>query len=103
MPKVSVIIPFYNHVEWLCEAVDCVLAQTYKDYEIIVVNDGSKENVDEFLEKYGDKINYYFKENGGAATARNMYLNFFMRHQYTGTTISGPLNPGSIETPPSDS
>ena len=68
---VSVVIPFYANANWLCEAVDSVLAQTYGNYEIIVVNDGSKEDVSEFLKKYGDKIKYYEKENGGAASARN--------------------------------
>lgn len=72
MPKVSVVIPFYNNIEWLGEAVESVLAQTYNDFEIIVVNDGSKENTDSFLEKYKDKVNYFLKENGGAATARNL-------------------------------
>lgn len=72
--KVSVIIPFYNRVDWLCEAVQSVLNQTYKKFEIIVVNDGSPENVDNFLDKYGDKIRYRYKENGGAATARNLAM-----------------------------
>ena len=72
MPLVSVVIPFYNGVDWLCEAVDSVLTQTFKDYEIVVVNDGSPEDVTDFLAKYGDKIVYHLKENGGPATARNL-------------------------------
>lgn len=72
--KVSVIIPFYNGVDWLCEAVQSVLDQTYKNFEIIVVNDGSPEDVSPFLDKYGDKIIYRYKENGGAATARNLAM-----------------------------
>ena len=72
--KVSVVIPFYNRVDWLCEAVQSVFDQTYDDFEIIVVNDGSKEDVTEFLFKYGDKIIYRYKENGGPATARNLAL-----------------------------
>ena len=64
-PLVSVIIPFYSGVEWLCEAVQSVLDQTYKNFEIIVVNDGSPEDVTAFLERYGDKIVYFKKENGG--------------------------------------
>jgi glycosyltransferase involved in cell wall biosynthesis len=73
-PLVSVVIPFYNRVDWLCEAVESVLNQTYDNFEIIVVNDGSTEKMDDFLYKYGDKIIYKYKENGGAATARNLAL-----------------------------
>lgn len=70
-PLVSVIIPFYNNVSWLCEAVDSVLSQKYTEREIIVVNDGSSEKIDVFLKKYGDRIRYFEKENGGPASARN--------------------------------
>lgn len=52
MPLVSVIIPFFNRIDWLEEAVDSVLNQSYSNYEIIVVNDGSTENIDGFLQKY---------------------------------------------------
>lgn len=72
--KVSVIIPFYNGVDWLCEAVQSVLDQTYKNFEIIVVNDGSSEDIKPFLDRYGDKIIYRFKENGGPASARNLAI-----------------------------
>lgn len=69
--KVSVIIPFYNGVEWLFESVDSVLKQTYDNIEIIVINDGSKEDVGKFLDKYGSKIIYHYQENQGVAVARN--------------------------------
>lgn len=69
--KVSVIIPFYNGVQWLFEAVQSAIDQTYKNTEIIVVNDGSKEDVSDFLKKYGDKIIYRYQENQGSASARN--------------------------------
>lgn len=72
--KVSAIIPFYNGVEWLCDAVQSVLDQTHKNIEIIVVNDGSPEDVSGFLERYGEHIKYYYKENGGAASARNLAI-----------------------------
>lgn len=71
-PKVSVVIPFYNGAEWLSEAVQSVLDQTYSNLEIIVVNDGSPEDVSAFLSKYEDKVSYYKKENGGPASARNL-------------------------------
>lgn len=70
-PKVSVIIPFYNRRDWLVEAVESVLGQSYKNIEIIVINDGSKEDVSEFVRIYQGKIRYFFKENGGPGSARN--------------------------------
>lgn len=72
MKKVSVIIPFYNQVGWLSEAVQSVLDQTYDNLEIIVINDGSAEDVTDFLNRYEKNIIYQYKENGGAATARNL-------------------------------
>ena len=69
--KVSVIIPFYNGVTWLCEAVQSVLDQTYKNVEIIVINDGSPEDITPFLNKYKEKVIYYKQENQGPAVARN--------------------------------
>lgn len=71
-PLVSVVIPFYKNVNWLEEAVESVLNQDYSQYEIIVVNDGSSEDVSEFLDRYQNKIRYFYKENGGAASARNL-------------------------------
>lgn len=70
--KISVIIPFHKDVSLLIEAVDSVLNQTYQDIEIIIVNDGSNENVAVFLNLYGDKIKYIKQKNKGAATARNV-------------------------------
>ncbi|ANH80931.1 hypothetical protein A8C56_07995 [Niabella ginsenosidivorans] len=72
--KISVIIPFYSGVDWLEEAVQSVLDQTHYDHEIIVVNDGSPENIASFLSKYERHIIYKFKENGGPASARNLAL-----------------------------
>ena len=69
--KVSVIIPFFKGIDWLCEAVDSVLAQTYTNIELIVVNDGSSEDIEPFVKKYGDKIVYLQQENQGPAAARN--------------------------------
>lgn len=71
-PKVSVIIPTYNSAHFIIEAVDSVLAQTFTDFEILVIDDGSKDNTKEVLaEKYGDSIQYFYKENGGVSKARN--------------------------------
>jgi len=75
MPKVTVIIPTYNCARYLPEAIDSVLNQTYKDFEIIVVDDGSKDNtqeiVSQYIEKYPNKIIYFYQNNQGPAEARN--------------------------------
>lgn len=74
MSKVSVIIPTYNRVEHLKETVDSVLKQSYGDFEIIVVDDGStddtKKTVKEIM-KCSQKIRYIYQENSGVANARN--------------------------------
>lgn len=71
--KVTILIPVYNGSNYLKEAIESALAQTYKNKEIIVVNDGSTDNgkTKEIALSYKDKIKYYEKENGGAPTALN--------------------------------
>jgi glycosyltransferase involved in cell wall biosynthesis len=72
-PKVSVIIPVYNVAEYIAETLDSALAQTYKDYEIIVINDGSPDTseFEKVLEKYLPEIVYLKQENVGVGPARN--------------------------------
>lgn len=72
--RVSVIIPFYSGVDWLCEAVQSVLDQTYQNIEVIVVNDGSPEDIRPFLDKYSQKVVYRYQENQGPAVARNLAM-----------------------------
>lgn len=74
MPKVSVIIPTYNREQYLSDAIDSVIEQTFSDYEIIVVDDGSTDNTKEVLRKYNGKIRYFFQKNNGPSAARNMGL-----------------------------
>lgn len=70
--KVSVVIPFFNRIDWLREAVNSALNQTCKDIEIIIINDGSNEDLTSFLEEYENRIIYRYKDNGGPASARNI-------------------------------
>jgi len=72
MPKVSVIIPTYNYGKYIEKAIDSILAQAYQDFEIIVVDDGSIDNIREIIEtKYKNKVRYYYQKNKGAPAARN--------------------------------
>ncbi len=70
-PKVSVIIPAYNSAKYLPDAIASVLDQTYTDYEIIVVNDGSTDNTRKVVEPYLDRIRYFEQENQGVSATRN--------------------------------
>lgn len=72
-PKVSIIIPVYNGSNYLREAIDSALAQTYENIEVIVINDGStdKGKTEAIALSYGDKIRYFYKENGGVSSALN--------------------------------
>lgn len=70
-PKVSVVIPAYNAVRFVNATIDSVLLQTFQDFEILAVDDGSTDNTKEILEAYGDKIRYLPKKNGGVSSARN--------------------------------
>lgn len=76
-PAVSVIIPAYNVAPFIRETLDSVLAQSFKDYEVIVINDGSPDTVEleRALEPYfGERVVYLKQENLGAAAARNAGL-----------------------------
>lgn len=72
MPKVSVIIPAYNCERFIGEAIDSVLAQTFKDFEVIVVDDGSDDGTAKEAERYGDRLTYLHQPNRGQASARNL-------------------------------
>lgn len=73
MPKVSVIIPLYGHAGYILDSLDSVFAQSYTDFEVIVINDGSPDASESILEHYikSGKIKYVFQENKGVAAARN--------------------------------
>lgn len=77
MPKVTIIVPIYNAEKYLYACVDSVLEQTYKDFELLLIDDGSKDNsgiiCDEYAKKDG-RIRVFHKQNGGVSSARNMGL-----------------------------
>jgi glycosyltransferase involved in cell wall biosynthesis len=72
MARVSVIIPTYNYCHFLGEAIQSVLEQTFSDFELIVVDDGSTDNTKEVVDSFGDsRIRYIYQENRGVSAARN--------------------------------
>ena len=69
---VSIVIPTYNRIQFLKKAVDSVLAQTFKGFELIIVDDGSAGNTYHFISQYSDnRIRYVKQENKGPGAARN--------------------------------
>lgn len=80
MPKVSVVVPFYNVGRYIEKCLESLVNQTLDDIEIILVNDGSQDNsykiAKDYEEKYPDKIKCYEKPNGGLGDARNFGINY---------------------------
>ena len=77
MPKISVIVPVYNAGEYLHRCVDSILAQTFTDFELLLVNDGSKDNSGVICDEYAardSRVCVFHKENGGVSSARNLGL-----------------------------
>lgn len=78
MPKVSIIVPVYNVEKYIEKCLNSLVKQTMEDIEIIIVNDGSKDNsinvINKFIKQYPEKIQYLEKKNGGLSDARNYGL-----------------------------
>ena len=72
-PRVSVLIPTWNREKYLGEAIESVLVQTYRDYEIVVVDDGSTDGTAELVKQY-DKVRYVWQPHAGIPAARNRAL-----------------------------
>lgn len=71
MPKVSVIIPTYNRAAFLEEAIESVLSQDYKDFELIVVDDGSTDETRDIVGRHSESVVYLYQDNKGVSCARN--------------------------------
>ena len=76
-PKISVIVPVYKAEKYLHRCVDSILAQTFTDFELLLINDGSPDNSGVICDEYAQKdnrIRVFHKENGGVSSARNIGL-----------------------------
>ncbi len=75
---ISIIIPVYNAEKYVSDTLDCVLNQTYQDFELILVNDGSKDGTAKIVEEYAcrdDRIRVFTQKNSGPSVARNYGIN----------------------------
>lgn len=76
-PKISIIVPVYNAEKYLSRCIDSVLAQIFTDFELLLIDDGSKDNSGNICDEYAKKdnrIKVFHKENGGVSSARNLGL-----------------------------
>lgn len=74
-PLISVIIPVYNGEKFIATAIESVLKQSYVNFEIIVIDDGSTDNTKKIISKFSDpRLGYYFQENQGSPIAKNYGL-----------------------------
>ena len=77
MPKISVIVPVYKAEKYIRRCVDSILAQTFTDFELLLVDDGSPDNSGAICDEYAardSRVKVFHKENGGVSSARQMGL-----------------------------
>lgn len=78
MPEISIIVPVYNVEQYLSKCLDSVLCQTFEDFELLLINDGSTDNSSEICERYAkqdDRIHYMTQKNQGLGRTRNVGIN----------------------------
>ena len=80
---ISVIVPVYNAEKYLHRCIDSILAQSYADFELLLIDDGSKDSSGKICDEYAQKdsrVRVFHKENGGVSSARNMGLEYMFSH-----------------------
>ena len=77
MSKVSIIVPCYNAQDYIKNCIDSIKNQTYQDFEVLMIDDGSKDNTKKIIQKEikdDQRFSYFYKKNGGLSDARNYGL-----------------------------
>ena len=101
-PKVSIVIPIYNGEDYMEEAIESAVAQSYENLEIILVNDGSKDNThnicEDYQKKYPKLIKYIKKENGGVSTALNAAIENMNGDYFSWLSHDDIYYPKKVET-----
>lgn len=96
-PLVSIVIPVYNGSNYMREAIDSALAQTYERVEVIVVNDGSTDDTEQIALSYGEQIRYFRKENGGVSSALNLGIKEMKGEYFSWLSHDDVYTPDKIE------
>lgn len=98
-PKVSIVIPVYNGTNYLKDAIEAALAQTYPNIEVIVVNDGSNDDgkTEALALTFGEKIRYFSKNNGGVSTALNLGISVMTGDYFSWLSHDDLYMPNKIE------
>lgn len=98
-PLVSIVIPVYNGANYLTEAINSALSQTYTNIEIIVVNDGSRDDgaTERIALSYGDRIKYFYKPNGGVSSALNYAIDRMAGEYFSWLSHDDLYEPHKIE------
>lgn len=99
LPKVSIVIPVYNGSNYLKNAIECALQQTYKNTEVLVINDGSTDGgeTEAIALEYGDRIRYYRKDNGGVSSALNYGIQKMTGQYFSWLSHDDVYSPDKVE------
>jgi len=94
---VSICIPTYNRKEYLKETIDSILAQTYKNFEIVIVDDGSTDGTEDMIKELDFPVTYYWQQNSGDAAARNKLIELAKGEYISFIDSDDLLMPDAIE------
>ena len=75
IPQISVIVPVYNVEKYLTQCIESILSQTYQEFELLLIDDGSEDNSGSICDHYSNidsRLHVFHKETGGESSARNM-------------------------------
>jgi glycosyltransferase involved in cell wall biosynthesis len=99
MSLVSIIIPTYNYGTYIKQAIDSVLDQSYKNFEIIVADDGSTDNTKNLIQtQYPNEVRYYYQQNKGPGAARNLGLKYIRGEYIVFLDADDSFLPKNLET-----
>lgn len=98
MPFFSVIIPMYNRAQFIAETLDSVLAQSFKNFEVIVVDDGSTDRGGDIVRGFGGKVKLYSHPNSGECPARNLGIKYARGEYLTFLDSDDLWFPWTLET-----